>query len=245
MTLAIKNSAVSEEETAAGRRKASQRSRGPQQAIGFRIPEPVVDLMPPQIRAERKARSTRRVLIYSVLGVVVLVILGAGGAAALSVAAQSSVAEGQAESQSLLQQQQSFLSTRVAQQQVEVAKAAQQVAGSTEIDWAKYYGLLEATVPAGVTLTALQTDSASPIAIYQQADAPLQGARVATVKMTADAGSLDAMPAWLTALGSVPGVVDAITDDASRDATTGAYTVNVTVHLNEKAYDHRLTGKGE
>ncbi|MEN0085382.1 MAG: hypothetical protein AAGC66_11510 [Leifsonia sp.] len=245
MTLAVKNSGAVDAGASADGETPSRHPRGPRPAVAFSVGEPAVDLLPPEIRAERKVASTRRILIYSVFAVVLLVVVGAGGATALAVTEQSGVTQAQAETQALVQQQLAFRDTKLAQQRVDLAKAAERVAGATEVDWLANFTRFQSTVPAGVVVTAITADSASPIALYQQSISPLEGPRVASVTMTAEMGSLAPVSGWLTALDKLPGVGDTMTDDASRDSTTGVYTVKVTVHLTADAYDKRLTGKGK
>ncbi|MDR6610626.1 hypothetical protein [Leifsonia sp. 1010] len=244
MTLAVKNPAISDG-TTADRRESARRPRGDRPTTSFVAAEPLVDLLPPEIRAERKASGVRRVLVYSVLGLVMLVVLAAGGATALAVSEQAGVSQAQADSTRLVQQQLAFRDAQLAQQRVELAQAAQKVAGATEVDWSSYFDKFQAATVPGVAVTGLRADSASPIALYEQSTSPLQGPRIASVTFTADTTSLDPVPAWLTALSAVPGVVDVMTDDATQDPTSGVYTVHVTAHLSSAAYDERFTGKGK
>ncbi len=86
-------------------------------------------------------------------------------------------------------------------------------------------------------------DSASPLALYAQSTAPLQGARVATISFAAKSPTLPEVPAWLNALATLPGFADATPGSVTLDATTNVYTVNITMHVNDAAFDNRFDPK--
>jgi Tfp pilus assembly protein PilN len=205
--------------------------------------EPRVDLLPPEVRVERKAKSTRRALVYGALAIVLVVLVATGGATVLAVQSQSALATEQARTISLLAQQSKFIKVRQVQQQITLDKAAQQVGDSTEIDWQKYLNSVQATLPANVTINTVNIDSASPLETYAQSTAPLQGARVATLSFSASSPTLPEVPTWLTALASLPGFEDAIPGSVALDTTSNLYTANITMHINEAAFDKRFATK--
>lgn len=207
--------------------------------------EPRVDLLPMEVRAQRRASSTRRSLGYGVAATVVVVALAGGGAAALSISAQANLATSQAETGTILAQQTKFLDVRQVQDQVALATAAQQVGASTEIDWKSYLDKVQATLPANVVITTVNVDSATPLALFSQATAPLQGARVATVAFTATSPTLPQVPEWLVALAKLPGFADATPGTVTLDTTANSYTVNMTMHINQDAFDKRFAAKGK
>jgi hypothetical protein len=205
--------------------------------------EPRVDLLPPEVRGERKSKSTRRALVYGAVAILLLVLIATGGVTVLAVQSQSALATEQARTSSLLVQQSKFIKVRQVQQQIALDKAAQQVGDSTEIDWQKYLNNVQATLPANVEINTVNIDSASPLATYAQATAPLQGARVATLSFSATSPTLPEVPTWLTALATLPGFEDAIPGSVSLDTTTNMYTANITMHINEAAFDKRFATK--
>jgi hypothetical protein len=205
--------------------------------------EPRVDLLPPEVRGERKAKSTRRALAFGALGVLLVVLLASGGATLLAVQSQSALSAEQARTITLLAQQSKFIKVRQVQKEITLGKAAQQVGASTEIDWQKYLDSVQATLPGNVTIKAITVDSASPLATYGQATAPLQGARVATLSFSATSPTLPEVPTWLTALATLPGFEDAIPGSVTLDTTLNLYTANITMHINEAAFDERFATK--
>lgn len=204
---------------------------------------PRVDLLPPEVRARRRARAHRRSLLLGVAGAVVLTMLGIGAASLLSLQAQSQLQAEQQRTTRILTEQGKYVGVRTIQQRMTIVQAAQEVGASTEIDWKAYLDSIQATLPANVTVTTVTVDSATPLAIYQQATAPLQGGRVATISFTATTPSFPELPVWLTALRTLPGYADAAPDSATLDTTSGTYTVSITMHVNAEAFDDRFSTK--
>lgn len=206
--------------------------------------EPRVDLLPPEVRSERKAKVVRRRLGVAVIGVVVLVVAASGGATILSIQSQFTLAEEQTRTTQLLQEQGKYMEVRNVQQQVSLVQAAQQVGVSTEINWKTYLEAVQAILPATVVIDTVDVEAASPMAIFAQSTGPLQGARVATVKFTARSAVLPDVPTWLTALKTLPGYADALPGSVSLDASTNTYTVDITMHVNDAAFSKRFVTEG-
>lgn len=207
--------------------------------------EPRVDLLPPEVQKERKGKVTRRRLGLGVIGVLAIVVVGTGAATALAFQARTQLLAEQAGTADLLAQQTKYIEVRKVQDRVDFVKVAQQVGASTEIDWKKYLDDVQATLPAGVTIDTVNIDSATPLAIYTQPTAPLQGARVATVSFTAKSATLPDVPTWLNALATLPGFADALPGSVTLDEATGAYTVSITMHINDAAFAQRFIVKGK
>ena len=202
------------------------------------------DLLPPEVLLKRKAKVVRRRLGFVILVIALLVIGGTALVRAQAQQAQANLAIEQANTQSLLMQQRKYIEVRKVQQQVDTIIAARQVGTSTEINWEQYLTSVQATLPPNVTIDTINIDSATPFAPYTQATAPLQGARIATLSFTAKSSTLPQVPAWLDALTTLPGYADASPGSVTRNET-GAYSVSITMHINEAAFTNRfaLTGK--
>ncbi|WP_105033360.1 hypothetical protein [Cryobacterium aureum] len=199
-----------------------------------------VDLLPPEVRAERRGQQQRRRLTIGVVGVAVVVALLVGSASAIAHTAQLNLASEQARTATLLTEQGQYFAVRALQNQVTLTEAAQRVGASTEIDWKTYLDAVQNTLPRSVAITSVQVDSATPLAAYTQATAALQGSRVATVSFTATSTVLPDIPAWLTALGRLDGFADALPGSVALDQTTGSYTVTISMHINDSAFAHRF-----
>jgi len=252
-------STVSETKPVKDARSTASRKppRAPRQPKGaLRIGgEPRVDLLPPEVRVERFGAVKVRRAWFGVVGVVALVAIATGGASLYASHAKSDLSNAQAQTSALSVEQQKYVAVRTAQEKVSLYRAAQSVAGSTDVDWSTYLGTIQATFPAGVTTTNLTISSASPLSSFAQASTPLQGVRVATVTFTATSQKLPSVPTWLDALKALPGYVDASAgsvtstasagDTAGSTASSGGYTVDVTLHLNQDIFSKLYTTEGK
>lgn len=205
--------------------------------------EPRVDLLPPEVLMHRKAKATRRGLGIGVVGLLVIVLAGTGGALVFSDRAQAELAAEQSKTADLLAEQTQYSEVRTAQAQVDLVKAAERVGVSTEIDWKAYLQGVQATLPTSVLIKSVTVDSATPILLYEQSTAPLQGARVATVSFTATSAALPDVPTWLDGLATLPGFADALPGLVTLEETTGLYTVDITMHVNDAAFAERFAAK--
>jgi len=202
--------------------------------------EPRVDLLPLEVRKERHAKVIRRRLSLSALGVLLLVIAGVGASTALSLHEQQQLLDAHDRTAALLAEQGKYIEVRKVQEKVSLVQAAQQIGVSTEIDWKKYLETVQGTLPDGVTIDTVEIDSASPLAIYAQPIAPLQGERVATIGFAAKSAVLPDVPTWLKALATLPGYADALPGSVTLDEATKTYTVDITMHVNEDAFLKRF-----
>ncbi|MCY7287153.1 MAG: hypothetical protein LH624_02610 [Cryobacterium sp.] len=202
--------------------------------------EPRVDLLPPEVLKHRQAKAVRRGLGIGVIGLLAIVLAGTVAATYLSGQAREKLVAEQSNTTNLLAEQAQYGEIRAAQAQVDLVKAAQQVGVSTEIDWKAYLLGVQGTLPAGVAIESVTVDSATPILLYAQPTAPLQGARVATVNFTASSTTLPDVPAWLNGLTTLPGFADALPGSVTLDETSGDYAVTITMHVNEAAFAKRF-----
>ncbi|OIQ81242.1 hypothetical protein GALL_369900 [mine drainage metagenome] len=198
-----------------------------------------VDLLPAEVRAKRRGKVARRRLGFAVFLVALLMAGGTALVRAQAQQAETNLAIAQANTQSLLLQQRKYSEVRTVQERVDMIHSAEQIGTSTEINWEQYLTLVQATLPANVSLGTINIDSETPLAPYAQATAPLQGARIATLSFTATSSTLPQVPVWLDALVTLPGYADASPGSVTRDAT-GGYSVNITMHINQAAFTNRF-----
>jgi hypothetical protein len=204
---------------------------------------PRVSLIPPEVLDGRKARGVRRALLWGVLGVLLITVAAIGGTALLGLKAQAGLADAQAQTGELLAEQGKYVEVKKTQNDVDLAQAAQQVGASTEIDWKDYLDKVQATLPADAALKSVAVNSATPLATYEQPTAPLQGSRVATLVFQATSPVLPVVPTWLASLATLPGFSDATPDSVTLDDTTHQYTVTITMHIDDAAFDKRFQTK--
>jgi hypothetical protein len=203
------------------------------------------DLLPPELRQQRHAVRIRHRLWASTAGLVVLMLLGTGIAAFQAFQGRLGLAAEQQRTVVLLAQQTKYIKVRVVQDEIGFLQAARQVGTSTEIDWQAYLNKVQATLPANVALTSVTIEAGSPLATFAQAAVPLQGSRIATLSFVATSQTLPEVPAWLDSLTTLPGYTDASPGNVARDAVTGTYTVNITMHISEAAFSNRFAAKGK
>jgi len=198
---------------------------------------PRVDLLPAEVHTNRRQRGTVRRAWAGVVVVAVGVGLVAAWATMERMSAEQDLTAAQSETTTLLQQQGQYRDVRSTEAESTLLEAAQEVGGSTEIDWSATLQSVRSKLPAGVQITGVTVDSASATEVYAQSDDPLQGQRIATLTFDAKSAELPSVPDWLTAVGGVRGFVDANANSVARADDGSGYAVNMTIHLNEKALD--------
>lgn len=203
-----------------------------------------VDFLPAEVRIKRRGRIVLRRLGFSIFLVIVLMVGCTALVRAQALQAHRNLAIEEANTQYLISEQQRFGDVAKAQNEIATIQAAQQVGTSTEIDWQEYLTSVQATLPSNVTIETINIDSATPFAPYTQATAPLQGSRIATLSFTALSPTLPKVPTWLIALTSLPGYSDASPGSVTR-IESGAYSVSITMHINQDAFTHRFATNAE
>lgn len=240
---AVKGAGVERKIVAETADRTKRQGRGAAQALAIGA-RPSVDLLPTEVLVHRRQRAVVRRLWLGVVILGVVATVGSGAAAMLSAQARTDLAQAQAETLSILQQQQQYSDVRASESSTSLLESAQAVGGSTEIAWGDYLAKVEASLPEGVSITGVTVDSASPVEAYAQADSPLQGARIATLTFDAQSSTLPSVPGWLDSVRGLPGFVDATANAVTLDQSSGAYTVNMTVHIDEEAYDGKYADNG-
>jgi Tfp pilus assembly protein PilN len=199
---------------------------------------PRVNLLPPEVGQATKARSLRAGL--SLLVVAAMVVVGAGyGLASLHAStAQQALDHVNQRTVELLAQQKKYVEVRKVTSDLALTTAARQVGSSTEINWKSYRESIQANLPSGTTIVTFTATTGSPLMEFVQPTVPLQGERIAELTFSADTESLPDVPAWLNALASLKGFVDA--SPGSVTLNDGVYTAVVTMHINEEALANRF-----
>jgi len=199
---------------------------------------PRVDLLPPEVRAERRTAALVRRAWAGVVVVAVVVGIGSGAAFLQRMQAEDALLMAQAETQSLLMSQTKYSDLKATQAKVDLAIGAQKVGGSTDIDWPAYLEKVQGTLPVGVTIVSVSLDQASPLVQYTQPTAPLQGSRVATLTFQATSPTLPSVPDWLNGLATLPGFADA--QPGSVALEEGVYKADITMHITADAFSGRF-----
>jgi hypothetical protein len=87
----------------------------------------------------------------------------------------------------------------------------------------------------------MNADSATPLAAFPQASAPLQPARIAELALTASSPTLPNISDWLDGLHAIPGVADVVTSTVV--APDGTYLVTLNIHLDQTTWVHQPTDR--
>lgn len=228
---------------ASGELVLAQQSEGRARTLGPALGvAPRANLMPPELGENRRKRAVRRGLRVVLVLVVVIGVLGIAGARYLGSAVQSQLSAANAESASLSAQTSKFAGLKATEATIADIKAAQRVGGGQDIDWSDYLRNLQATLPAGVTLTQVSVKAADPTTPFAQSTVPLERPRIAELTFTADSATLPRINEWIDGLSSLRGFADATPGSVNLDG--GTYSATVIMHINSKAYSRAFTPKG-
>jgi len=203
---------------------------------------PQVNLLPPEVRAARGLRTTKRWLVISLILTVVLCI-GAFGLALISGAtAATELADAQAETTRLQQEQAKYGEVPVVLGALANAKAARMVGMSTDVQWRSYVDAVAAVLPANVSFDSITVSVATPTTGAPAPTNPLQKPSVGQIQFTARTTTVPDTAAWIDALNSVTGFSDAWAASLSitEDESGIYYTVAGTVQVTDAAYTHRF-----
>ena len=201
-----------------------------------------VDLLPDEVRAQRRGRSVR---VGAIVAAVIALVLSAGayaGSSTLVASAQSNLQAEQAGAQQLLLEQQKYIEVSHVQSQLTAITAAQQIATSADIDWPGYLAELRGALPGSAQITAVTDDGVTPIAGFGQPTAPLSSAQIGTMVVTLSSPSLAEEANWVRSIDAIPGVVGAMPTSAT--ITDGQYVISITVALGRDAIHPRFPTKG-
>jgi hypothetical protein len=203
-----------------------------------------VSLLPREMLQADHRRAVRRRLIAGVVLTAVVVAGGIAGSAALAMGASATLAQENDQAGQLAQQLAKYQPVQQLQGRLALDKAAVRVGSSTAIDWDPEIDKIRSSMPQGFTITAIATDSATPVTDYAQGGTPLDAPRAATITITAKTSSLGRLPAWISAVTALPEVADVSPSVNTADASK--YTVVLTTHLTTKAYMTPMTtGSGQ
>ena len=206
--------------------------------------EPRMDLLPPEVRTRKRVKAMRRRLGGLLLSVAVLVGAGVGASTWYALQSQAELDEARQRTTELLTSQAKYSEVQRVQAALDTTLAARQFGASTEIDWKAYLAGVRARVPSTVTLDTVSVDSASPLVPYEQATAPLQNSRVATIRILFTSPDVTGVPEWLASMATLPGYADSQPAVITR-TVEGSYTVDFVLHVNKGAFSGRFAQEGQ
>ncbi|WP_104135363.1 MULTISPECIES: hypothetical protein [unclassified Cryobacterium] len=201
--------------------------------------EPRANLLPPELRAKRKGKMLRQIILVASAGVVFFMAASIGAVSVQARVAQTDLAHAEVRTNELLLESAKYSQVRSVQAQIDLTGAARSVATGSEIDWRAYLADVRVILPSAVTIDALAIDSGSPWEDFAQSTVALHNPRVATLTLTLTSPSLPAVPQWLTNLKMLPGFADASPGSITR-SESGTYVVDIEININADARANRV-----
>ena len=204
---------------------------------------PRVDLMPPEVAIRRREAGVRNSLIA---GVVVVVLLVAGGVAAsvwFAAQAEDRLAAERQLTEELLATQLQYSEVRSVQSQINQIVQQRDELLTVDLLWRDEIAPYLAPL-GGATVDAISVSSNAPFSTPLGLDGPLRAPRVATVSFSVSTDGVPEAAAWLRAFALVETYSDASIDTVV--AEDGGYLSTITLNLNELALSERLiTDEGD
>lgn len=209
---------------------------------------PQVNLLPPEVRAARGLRVTKRWLLIGLV-VTVGLCIGAFGLALISGAtAANELLEAQDETLRLETEAAKYSEVPLVMDALEQARTARSLGMSTETQWRPYVDAITAVLPANVSIETLSYTGATPMVAPAPPTDPLQAPSVGQLAFTAHTATVPDTSAWIDSLNAIPGFGDAWVSSAAvtEDETGIYYTVSATVQVTDATYSHRFdSNEGE
>lgn len=211
--------------------------------------EPRVHLLPQETMERKKVRLLKRRLLFIAVGVVAVVAFGYAIATIDLTAAQGQLNAARTATSQLLVEQGKYGAVTKVKSDASAIQQAQKEATAQEILWAPFLTKLEASLPSGASVQAVNASIDSPLGApattTPPASIPLEGPRIATIQVTVSIPQSD-IPSWLNTLPSITGFVDATPGSVTAPTTaTSNYSLVVTIHVNSQAVSGRFTTNAE
>lgn len=213
------------------------------------FPVAQVDLLPPEVLAERRFSRARRWMVVSVVGTVLLT----GGVYALAAndadQAAAELAVEQARTTELNQEAAQYAAVPAILASVDRAETALDTAMATDVEWYRYLSQLGTVTPEGVWFTTLTLTAAAPG--VQAASDPLAPVDVAgDVTTVGRALTYGGVAAWMDQVESVTGLDHVLVGNATLSTATASATepfveFQVSTKLLAEAYSDRYVAKAD
>lgn len=231
-------SALLERPLVKGRSKSSQPS-----IVGTTLPQ--VNLLPPEVRAARGLRKTKRMLVFVLLGTLALCVLAWLFSLFEATTAQSDLDSANAETERIQDQlsDPKYAEVPKVLGALEASRTALPLAMATDVNWSAYVGAIAAVLPEGASIDSFTVTYATPMTGAVDPTDPLQAPSLGQIAFTGRSVTVPDTAAWLKALNSVPGFQDAWLASAAvtGDEENGDYyAFSSTVQVSEAALTHRF-----
>ncbi|MBT0995197.1 fimbrial assembly protein [Cellulomonas sp. DKR-3] len=222
------------------RTKTKTKGAGPS-IVGTSLPQ--VNLLPPEVRAARGLRRTKRLLALVLLGTVALCALAWVFSLFEVSTAESDLETAQAETTRIQGQlaDPKYAEVPLVLGALEANEKALPMAMATDVNWSEYIDAIAAVLPEGASIDNFTVAYATPMSGAPEPTDPLQGPSLGQIAFTGRSVTVPDTAEWLKALNSVPGFQDAWLASAAvtGDEENGDYyAFSSTVQVSEQALTH-------
>ena len=208
-------------------------------------PVPRVNLLPPEISADRQLHSVQRWLAAGV--VATLLIGGAGTVLAQRQAnsAQDELIQAQKITVALNDEKAEYAQIPKLIAQIEQAQAMRESAMATDVHWYEYMNDLAQATPTEVTLTSVSIATAGGATAGAPAAStdPLAPAGIGAISFAATARRYPDVASWMEAMNAVPGFDNSYVSQLSREDKAADVTFVGTVTITNDALSHDFDRK--
>jgi hypothetical protein len=204
---------------------------------------PRADLLPPEIKGEAVVQAQRRVLIGIIALAAIVVVGGSFLATGYATSAEGQLRTESARTDDLIAQQGEYIIVRQMANQVTIAKDAQTIATSTEMDWAPLLRQADRQMPESLKTVEGAIRSSSPLVDYPLASDVLEGPRVGEITIKAKTNVFSDITRWLFATRKLDGYVDASVISVS--SSKGEFLATLTIHVDESVRTGRFAEEEE
>ena len=200
---------------------------------------PRAELLPPEFAAEARLRAQRRGMVGIAILAVVIVGLAYGYVTLRSTVSAQLLASANAETTSLISQQQDYAQVGIVNGQLATIGVAEIVGTSTEIDWKGYLALVQASLPAGTVIDTVNASTAYPGTGATTSTSPLGFTSIAEIAFSAGTSALPNVSSWIENLSKLPGYAGNSAGSITSE-DDGTYRVTMILYINEDALSDRL-----
>jgi Tfp pilus assembly protein PilN len=203
---------------------------------------PQVNLLPSEVTAGRRLKSTKKLLVLVLAVVVLVAVLGYVGALILARQAADDLAVEQTEHARLLEEKAQYAEVPATLSGISLAESARMQAMAPEIMWPDYLEALRAVTPGGVSYDSMSVSVAAPGQVYSGSTNPLAGTTIGQVTFSARSVTLPDTAAWIESIEGVNGMANPWFSSASLTEEEGVvfYQVEASVDLLPSALSGRF-----
>jgi Tfp pilus assembly protein PilN len=203
---------------------------------------PTVNLLPPEVGAERAQRRLRWFITVLVIIALGIVVIAWGLSLTFVLITQGQLTSAQAGTQTLLLDQQKYSTLTKTQALLKSETAARTLLTSTAVPWSDILSELESKLPSGASVQSAAFTGRAPWDPVLTPTGALRPARVATISLTVQTSSISDASSYVEQISTEKFVADASPSSVTND--NGTYTTVIAVNLNTSALTTNETQTG-